>query len=592
MKGKNASNFAGSMNFTQEAITINPLDTGYAYSNALLGVLYQYTETTNRFPMYELNTTLEWYLQDTWKVNRRLTVDWGLRWGWGTPWHSDQGLESGFVPTTWNPSQAVKLIQPSLVNGVRVGVDPYTGAVLPALTIGAIAPEAANPLNGIVSRTTDPSYPQGLRYTGGMKTAPRLGFAWQPFGDGKTVIRAGGGVFYDFHEVDNFGYAFGISNPPLQYNPTIYNTYLTQLQGAQAYNFPNNIVGFNSDRPIQKTYNFSFGVQRDLGWGMMLDTAYVGALGRHLVEAVNLNSEPLGTDYLASSRDASNKNAVLPSQFLRPYPGYGNITYYFYGGNSNYHSLQTALRRRYKNNMTYGVIWTWSKAMDYSDTETSSSTTQISSLINPKIWNYGEAAYDHTHIFRVYWNYNLPRASSMVNSRIVRAVFDNWQLSGIYTAQSGGPLGVSVGYSPSQDVTGSATDSGRSLIVANPILPKSERSINQAFNTAAIAAVPYAACEVVNPPSICWGNAGKDVFRGPGMNNFDMSLFKNMPFMEGRLRAQLRVEAYNVFNHTQFTTVNTSATFNAAGVQTNGLFGQYTAAANGRNLQLALRITF
>ena len=99
-------------------------------------------------------------------------------------------------------------------------------------------------------------------------------------------------------------------------------------------------------------------------------------------------------------------------------------------------------------------------------------------------------------------------------------------------------------------------------------------------------------CEVPNPPFICWGNANKDVFRGHGINNFDMSLFKNIPFMEGRPRAQFRVEGYNVFNHTQFTSVNTSATFNAAGVQTNGAFGQYTAAANGRNLQLALRLMF
>ncbi len=589
MKGKNASAFAGNMNFSQD--TSNPLDTGYAYSNALLGVLDQYTETSARFPMYEFNTTVEWYVQDNWRVNRRLTIDAGLRWGWGTPWHSNQNAEAGFVPTLWNPAQQVKLIQPTLVSGKRMGLDPFTGAILPALTIGAVAPESSNPINGIVDRRQDPSYPQGLRNTGGVKTAPRLGFAWDPRGDGKTVIRGGGGIFYNFHEVDNFGYGFEFSNPPLQYNPVIYYTYLTSLGGAQGYSFPSNINGFNPNRQIQTTYNFSLGVQRELGFGTMIDVAYAGALGRHLVEAVILNSEPLGTDWQTSSLDSTNGNKVLPSQFLRPYLGYGNITYYFYGGNSSYHSLQTQVRRRYKNNLTYGAVWTWSKTMDYSDTETSAATTNVSSLINPKIWNYGEAGYDHTHILRIYWNYNLPHASSLVHSKIIAGVFDNWQISGIYTAQSGAPLAVTYAYSPTQDIVGTSTDTGRPIMIANPVLPKDQRNFNAAFNTAAFSAPPPALCEVPNAPFICWGNEAKYAFRGPGINNWDMSLFKNMPLGE-RFRAQFRVEGYNVWNHTQFTGVSTGATFSATGAQTSGTFGQYSSAANPRQLQLALRIAF
>jgi hypothetical protein len=591
MKGKNASAAAGSMNYSQDSN--NPIDTGYAYSNALLGALDQYTESSNRYAMYEYNTTVEWYLQDTWKVSRKLTLDLGLRWGWGTPWHGPVYQEAAFVPSTFNFSQVVKLIQPTTSGGKRLGLDPYTGAILPALTIGAIAPEAPNQLNGIVNRTTNPNYPQGMRTTDGVKTAPRVGFAWDPFGRGKTVIRGGGGVFYDFHDVDNWSYGYEYSTPPLQYNPVIYYNYLTQLQQAQGYNFPNSVIGFDPERKIQKTYNFSFGFQQDVHFGTVIDVAYVGALARHLVMRENLNSTPLGANFRTSSLDPTNGNKVLPSQFLRPYQGWGDITYYFPGGNSSYHSLQTAVRRRYKYNMTYGVVWTWSKTMDYTDTETNSASTTVSSLINPKVANYGIAGYDHTHILVAYWNYNLPRASALVGrNKIVAAMFDNWQISGKYKAQSGVPLGVSYGYSPTQDITGS-TDGGRTLLIANPVLPKDQRTFNQAFNTAAFSAPPPAACQVANAPFICWGNASKAVFRGPGINDWDTALFKNMPFAEGRIRAQLRVEAYNVFNHTQFTSVNTSATFNPTTfAQTNGAFGQYTAAANPRQLQLALRVSF
>ncbi len=441
MKGKNASAFAGSMNFTQDSN--NPLDTGYAYSNALLGVLDQYTETNGRFPMYELNTSVEWYAQDTWKVRHNLTVDAGIRWGWATPWHAPHDQEAAFVPSVWNPQQVVKLIQPTTVNGKRMGLDPYTGAILPALTIGAIAPEAPNQLNGIVNRA-NASYPQGMRESGGIKTGPHLGFSWDPFGKGKTVVRAGGAIFYSFHPVDNFGYGYEFSTPPYQYNPVTYYSYLTQIQQGQNYVAPSAVTGFNAAQPVQQTYSFSFNIQQNVGWNSIVEVAYVGSLGRHLVEAENLNSEPLGTDWKPTSRDATNNNAVLPSQFMRPYQGYGNITNYFEGGNSSYHSLQAQYRRRaYRSSLTYGVIYTYSKTMDYSDTETSAATTQISSLIDPKVWNYGLAGYDHTQIFRIYATYNLPKASSVVHSRVVKQVFDNWQLSGIYTAQSGAPGTVS-----------------------------------------------------------------------------------------------------------------------------------------------------
>lgn len=586
MKGLNAANFAGAMAFGSDSK--NAQDTGNAYSNALLGVMNSYTEATSRPPMYEFTTSVEWFAQDNWKVTRNLTLNLGVRFGWALPWHSEQLQEGGFVPSLWDPAQAVKLIRPVMVGTERMGMNPITGAILPAVTIGAIAPEAGNPINGIVYRKTTPGYPAGLRNTDGIKTAPRLGFAWDPIGDGKTVIRGGGGIFYNMHDQDNFGNNIEYT-PPIQFQPAINYTTVQTFINQAGFNSPGTIQGFDVNQHIQKTYNFSFGFQRDIGFGNVLDVAYVGSLARHLEERVNLNSTPLGINAQPQNIDPTTKKPYV-SQFLRPYQGYGDINYYFFGGNSNYHSLQATLRRRYKNGLTYGFVYTYSKAMDYADSQGSSTSTTVSNQINPKVWNYGEAGFDHTQIFRFYWNYNLPRASSVVNSRIVKAAFDNLELSGIYTYQSGAPMGVSYSYSPSQDITGS-TDSGRVNIVGDP---KAGPLANlQAFNTSAVAAPSPTACQVTNTPFACWGNANKHVFHGAPINNLDVSLFKNIPLRGERLQAQFRVEAYNVLNHTQFTTVDTAARFDpVTGAQTNALFGQFTASAAPRRLQLALRVSF
>lgn len=596
MKGEQA-NFAGTMAFGTDSNNLSG-DTGNAYANALIGTLTSYTESSSRPPMYEYTSNIEWFAQDSWKVSRNLTLEYGVRWGWGQPWHSVQNLEAGFVPGLWKADQAVKLMGPVMSNGKRMALDPYTGAILPAVYIGAIAPGAGDPFDGVVYRKTDPSYLTGLRTTDGIKTAPRLGFAWDPTGNGKTVIRAGAGMFYNTHERDN--YQSGIQlTAPIQTTPIMYYTTVqTFITGVNSL-FPGNSNGTDPNRHIQMTSNFSFNIQRDIGAGTVVDVAYVGALARHLIEREDLNATPLGTNWMPQNMDATNGNKVLPTNFLRRYPGYASIYYYYNGANSSYHSLQTTVRRRYKGNLTYGGVWTWSKAMDYADDDAAGANETVTTQMSQKVWNYGKAGFDHTHIFRFYYNYNLPRVNG---AWFAKAVLGGWQVSGITTFQSGAPLGISPSYVSSSsggptstDVTGS-TDGWRVLMVGDPILSRDARSVTAAFNTSAVAAVPWQACQVANAPTICWGNAPKDVFRGPGINSWDATLVKNFNLHGERFKGQLRVEAYNVFNHTNFSSVNTTAQFDKNGNQTNALFGQYVAATSGqqtqRRLQLALRLSF
>ena len=248
-----------------------------------------------------------------------------------------QNLEAGFLPSRWNPQQAVKLMPPVMSDGKRLALNPYTGQILPAVNIGAIAPEAGNPFNGVVYRITEPGYLTGLRTTDGIKTAPRLGFAWDPRGDGKTVIRAGAGMFYNIHERDN--YQSGIQlTPPIRTDPIINYTTAQTFMNAGQLLFPSNSNGTDPNRHIQMTTNFSFNVQRDVGNGTVVDVAYVGALSRHLIERMDLNATRLGTNWMPQNMDATNGNKVLPTNFLRTYPGYGSIWYDFNGGNSSYHS--------------------------------------------------------------------------------------------------------------------------------------------------------------------------------------------------------------------------------------------------------------
>ena len=570
------ANFTGTMDFSRD--TNNPNDSNHPYSNALLGNFLSYTESSTRPGLNGRNLPIEWFAQDNWKVHRRLTLDFGLRFAVAQPWHSPRRDEAGFVPATWDAAQRVSLIQPAIVGGRRVGVNPGDGAVYPQLAIGAIGPGTGNPFNGTVTTAGNTAYPQGMRDNSGLKLAPRFGFAFDPLGRGTTAVRGGFGVFYEVLEGNNANYGI-FRNPPVRLDPIIYYGNLQTFMGTTGLDFPSASTGFDRARPLARVMNFSFGVQHKLPFDTVLDVSYVGSLGRHLLQGRNLNAAPLGTNFLLASLDPTSANRPLPASFLRPYTGYNNITYFAYDGNSSYHSMQVTANRRFAKSIQFGFAWTWSKAMDYVDADQS----LISTVVDPKVWNYGKAGFDRTHVVKLSWIWDIPKASRLWSNPVVVGILDDWQMSGIGTFISGSPLGINATLISTTDITGSPTDAAaRPVMIADPILPKSERTFSRNFNTDAFAP------PVIGTP----GNAPKDVIRGPGINNWDISLFKNVPLPGERFRLQFRAESYNAFNHTQFSALDVNARFDALGRQTNARFGEFTAARQPRRIQLALRLSF
>ena len=233
------------------------------------------------------------------------------------------------------------------------------------------------------------------------------------------------------------------------------------------------------------------------------------------------------------------------------------------------------MNRRYAKTLQYGASWTWSKAMDYNDTDNAA----VSTLIPVRVWNYGLASFDRTHVLKVNWLWDVPK--SPFHNALLKGAFNNWQVSGIASFVSGAPLGVGLSTTASTDFTGSTTDTARVVVTGNAALPKSERTFSRYFNTSVFQA----------PAVGTYGNSPKSQFRGPGLNNWDLATYKQFPIHE-QVRVEFRWELYNIFNHTQFTAVDATARFNPAGDQVSPTFGQLTAAANPRIMQFALRLYF
>jgi hypothetical protein len=569
--------FNGSYEFNVD--TTNPFDTRHPYANALIGAFRSYTESSARPGGDGTANVLEWFAQDTWKAMRKLTVDYGARFGWYTNWVQKDGAAAAFSLDLFDPKKTPQLYQPVLVNGARVARNPVTNEILPAVLIGALVPGTGSQSNGLVLGT-DSSYPKGFRNQAPVVVEPRVGLSYDVAGDGKSALRGSFGVFHNTRVSGNVNWQAS-RNPPLQLNSQIfYGTMNTLLQSSGSI-FPSTLQGFDKSIQTPTLYSYSAGYQRDIGWHTVVDAAYVGSRTRNLLQTMNLNVVPYGARFAAANQDPTRAGFPLPDNFFRPYPGYGDINYFLNTGVADYNALQVQANRRFTHGMQFGVAYTLSRSRDYTSAqETGTNPGRLPTYADVREWTYGLSSFDQTHVAVINYTWDLPKASHLWNNPVIRGVFDNWQLSGITAFASGTPSGVSLALVDSgTDLTGGG-DGTRVVVAGDPSV--GSPSFTQWFNTSVFA----------RPAPGDRGNGHKDIIRLPGTNNTDVTFFKRIPFGAGRRAFQLRWEMYNVFNHTQFNGVDTTARFDATGKQVNTTFGQVTSTRSPRIMQGSVRFSF
>jgi hypothetical protein len=582
--------YAGNFNFASS--TSNPfLNTNDGFANALLGHVNSYDQNNAELTFNVVYQNYEWYLQDNWKVGRRLTLDLGARFYHQSPQNDNGHTFVNFFPEKYAQGGQSRLYVPGCSGGLTtcsagkglVAVDPATGETVSSAFIAKMVPNSGEAASGSAILGVD-GVSEDTYHQQAVVVAPRIGFSFDLFGDGKTALRGGWGIFYN--RLDGNQY-YGLSaQAPASYNVGVDSVTLDEIAAQNTGAVPSintqegvtpiSMQAYPAEVPWDTVQNASVGIQRTIGNSLTVDIGYTHnrVYHQHIAAGCcDVNFVPLGTGWPFNKANVdpttaggSNINS-LPSDLLRTrYPGYGAINMANFTGHSNYNALTSTLNKRLSHGLAFGVAYTFSRALG---------TTSFNPVVpDNEAYNYGRTGTDRTHNLQVSYSYDIPGIAKKMGWKGVGYVTDNWQLSGITSSASGSPTnptcgltsgspGVTGGYTGTPNLTGNDV---RCQVIGDPFDSIGTNGNGKlyynpaAFAMTALATGPHNS--IVGPPS--WGNrgGGSGVFTNPHVTNFDVTLTKLIPLGSERRVMKLQAQAYNVFNHAEFSGYGEGIQFN------------------------------
>jgi outer membrane receptor protein involved in Fe transport len=532
-----------------------------SFQDLLLGNLANYQEEQTLNPVYDRWHDGALYVQDTWKATHTLTLDFGLRWQYLGQVFSAHNNIANFFPNRFDPTQC------------------SASAFLPG---DLLDPNKCNTLNGIVTPNSSNLPSSALVSNHWNDWEPRAGLAWAPFN--KFVFRTGFGMFHGRDAISQTS-ALG-EMPPNDRTATLNNVTFSQLAPFNAAT-PQPPTLLQSLDPIYNnplSYQYSSGVQYQAARDTVIELNYVGSHQIHQGRNRDINQIPY-SDLLGAYEGTINPD------LYRPYLGYSQIYVNGRDGTTRYNSMQVFANRRFTAGIEFQVAYTWSRLIsDTINKDTEGRANPVQDAYN-LVAEKALGSQDQPQTFTLNYIYELPFFRKSSNGFLKQSL-GGWEVVGIYTARSGLPQTVCIDH----DVVG-LTDGGavcqRPDVIAAPNLSSGKRTIFNYFNTDAF---------ILQAPGT-FGDSARDNVRGPGINNWDFSLFKDFALPrfarsgsgEGP-KLQFRGEFFNFLNHTQFASINTTfvPAQDVAGslVSPTSTFGSVTGAREPREIQLALKLVF